>query len=79
LRKVLVNNERYAPLKEVEVEMYDVATGRTVATAKTDAAGTAEFADIEDNGTYHFRPKVTRVSGKSGEKPLSGNARIFEL
>ena len=78
MRKILVQNERFLPLANTDVEMFDIATGRSVGTKKTNARGVVEFSE-QTTGEYWFRPKITRESGKAGGMSVSGNVHLYEL
>lgn len=78
MRRVILQNEKFNPLKNVQVEMFDLTTGKTITSSKTNAAGIAEFPD-QKAGTYWFRPLTTRGAGKSGEQTNYGAVKLSEM
>lgn len=76
-RRFVLQNEKFQPLSDVEVEMIDTTTGAIVRTGKSSNSGLVDFP--ESDGNHAFRPKITRNSGKSGELTTMGSVRIHEL
>lgn len=78
MRRVILQNEKFNPMKNVQVEMFDLNSGKTITLAKTNSAGIAEFPD-QKPGTYWFRPLTTRGAGKSGEQSNYGAVKLSEM
>lgn len=78
MRRVIVQNEKFLPLKNMEVEMYNLETGKVLGTVKTDAKGIASFPE-QATGTYHFRPLTGRGAGNSGTKGNYGSVHFQEI
>ena len=78
MRRALIQSEKFLPLKNTDVEMYDLVSGKIIAKTKTNAQGIANFPE-QKAGTYWYRPNLTRGSGKSGEMSLNGAVHVSEL
>lgn len=79
MHKVVVQNEQHNSLKNAPVEVYNPKTGVVLERVNTDGGGVAEFAGTYEDGTYAFRPQVTRRSGKNQDQSLGGAVHFHEV
>lgn len=78
-KRAIVLNEAFEPVVATDVEMFDADTGDILETAPTDLRGIAIFDGAGAATTLRFRPRSTRHSGRSGNMPLTGVLRVWQI
>lgn len=78
--RVIVTDQAFNPVKDVEVEVYDVdAVGsNALATGRTDPGGMATLLGLPSTGRYFFKPRLNATTNRI-EAPAYGQVRLHIL
>lgn len=75
--RIAIVQEFWQPLAGVTIEAFNLDDPHLVVAVKdTDTAGVAIFNGLPNNQRFFFKPRVTRFSGKYGERTQYGDVKL---